>query len=226
MVGAVRAAWALPVPPPGIPMDCDLREPGRHPGGRGQAAAGRGLEPLQPAQPSGDMPEGHEAAAALMPEEGWAEPCPVHRNRLPPCSGDTPVPGRPGKWLCKGSGGGSRGSWVHLQPHVAGPAHKLHPAPCPAPPSPCPDPGDPAPQLRPLQLTLTLPQSADQKPPKALGQLGRVLPFIASFWGLWATRTSIHITAISAPELTGLAFLCTSLCVLLCLLYKDTSHWI
>ena len=27
------------------------------------------------------MPEGHEAAAALMPEEGWAEPCPVHHVR-------------------------------------------------------------------------------------------------------------------------------------------------
>ena len=105
-------------------MDCDLRESGRHPGGRGRAAAGRGLEPLRPARPSGDTPEGHEAAATLMPEEGRAEPCPAHGNRLPPRSRDAPVPGRPGKRLCKGSGGGSQGSWVHLRPRVAGPARK------------------------------------------------------------------------------------------------------
>lgn len=67
--------------------------------------------------------------------------------------------------------------------------------------------------------------SLQTETPKGSGAVvGGVLPFIASFWGLRATWASVHITAISAPEPTGLAFLCMSLRVLFCLSYEDTSH--
>lgn len=109
---ADRAVWALPVPPPGIPMECEARKAGtlKAPGGswaRAQASvAGRTGK---------DMPEGH-VAAALMPEEGRANPFPAPQNRSPPRSRDTPVPRLPGKGRGTGSGGGA---WAEPGPSTA-----------------------------------------------------------------------------------------------------------
>ena len=66
---------ALPVSPPGIPVERGLLSGDRHRAGP-RAAAELAEESLGPARLHTDSPEGHVAAAIRMPEEGQGQPLP------------------------------------------------------------------------------------------------------------------------------------------------------
>lgn len=66
---------ALPVSPPGIPMERGLLSGDRH-RARLRAAAEPAEESLGPARLHPDSPEGHVAAAIHTPEEGQGQPLP------------------------------------------------------------------------------------------------------------------------------------------------------